>query len=155
MSIWFLINLLLFIFVIVKIATGHIAMHTIIGGIGVVLILYNWTRHAVFATIRSKKVARKRKIKFARLSKKLNRIHKWTGSTALIVILIHAAIVMHYFGFQANNVKMLSGLFAVFILAGVVIFGWLRFIRTTVARRYIHWGLAFALIFLVVVHLVL
>lgn len=153
MSIWFFINVLIFIFVLWKVM-DNIVIHTLVGLIGVILILYNWTRHAVFSTIRSK-ISRKRKIKFAQLSKKLLPIHKWTGTTALVVIIIHASIVLYYFGISSINIKMFTGMLAILALIGVVTFGWLRHMRTTVARRYIHWSLAYTLIFLVILHVIL
>lgn len=153
MSIWFFINAIIFIFVIWKVS-GHIAIQSLVGLIGLTLILYNWTRHAVFSTIRSN-ISRERKIKFAQLSKKLLPIHKWTGTSALIFIIIHATIVFYFFGFSTSNLKMISGMLAIVALFGVVIFGWLRHIRTTVLRRYIHWGFAYTLIFLVIWHVIL
>lgn len=152
MSKWFFINFLIFIFMIWKVTTGYMTTYTLLGGLGVLFILYNWSRHALFATIRSN-ISRKRKIKYANISKKLQRVHKWTGTTALMIILAHATIINYYFDFQLGNVKMITGLLALLTLIGVVIFGWLRHIHTTVVRRYIHWGLAYALIFFVVLHL--
>lgn len=126
--------------------------HTIFGGIGMLFILYNWMRHAVFTTIRSN-ISRKQKIKFATISKKLLPFHKWTGSAALVIILLHVLFVFRYFPFQINNFKMVSGLFAFIALVGVVTFGWIRHVRTTVVTRYIHWTFAYAVIILAVIHL--
>lgn len=151
MSKWFLINLIIFIIIMWKVSTGTIMIHTLLGAIGMLFILYNWMRHAVFTTIRSH-ISRKRKIKFAAISKKLLPFHKWTGSTALVIILLHVSFVLRHFPFQIHNLKMVSGLFAFIALVGVVTFGWLRHVRTTVARRYIHWTFAYAVIILAVIH---
>lgn len=152
MSKWFLINFIIFIFAMWKISRGMLMPHTIFGGIGMLFILYNWMRHAVFTTIRSN-ISRKQKIKFATISKKLLPFHKWTGSAALVIILLHVLFVFRYFPFQINNFKMVSGLFAFIALVGVVTFGWIRHVRTTVVTRYIHWTFAYAVIILAVIHL--
>ncbi|MFD2132771.1 hypothetical protein ACFSKI_16315 [Pseudogracilibacillus auburnensis] len=153
MSKWFFINLAVFIFALWKMSTGHLGVHILFGGFGLLFILYNWTRHAVFSTIRSN-ISRKRKIKYAKLSKKVLPIHKWTGTTALILILFHIFFVIHYFGFQVTNVKMVSGLLAVITLSLVVITGWMRFIKTTYKRRMIHLTLGFCLFTFVLLHLI-
>lgn len=137
-----------------KVSTGVMMPHTIFGGAGILFILYNWMRHAVFTTIRSN-ISRQRKIKLANISKRLLPFHKWTGSIALILISCHILFVLRYFPLQMANIKMMSGLLAFVALVGVVTFGWLRYIRTTVARRYIHWTFAYAVIILAVIHLFL
>lgn len=152
MSKWFFINFFILIFMVWKIASNYITSYTLLGGLALLFILYNWTRHAVFSTIRSN-ISRSRKIKFAKLSKKLQPVHKWTGTTALIVAVSHALVVFYYTNFQIINLKMTTGIMALLMLAGVVLFGWLRHFRTTVIRRYIHWGLAYALIFLIILHM--
>lgn len=152
MSKWFFINFIIFIFALWKVHTGSLMPHRILGGIGMLFILYNWMRHAVFTTIRSN-ISRKRKIKYATISKKLLPFHKWTGSTALVIILLHVIFVLRYYPLQIHHVKMISGLLALGALIGVVTFGWLRHIRTTVVRRYVHWSFAYAVIILAVIHL--
>src|SRR5699024_8088660 len=142
MSKWFFINTMIFILVIWKVTSGQVTSHRIIGGLGMLFILYNWTRHAVFSTIRSN-ISRERKIKFAQLSKKALPFHKWTGTSALILILLHLGLVLGYFPLQIHNPKIVTGIIALFILINLVLFGWLRHIRTTVKRRYIHWTLAY------------
>lgn len=154
MSIWFLINGVVLVFALWKISTGYIGVHIIFGGLGLVFVLYNWTRHAVFSTIRSN-ISRKRKIKYANLSKRVLPLHKWTGSTALLLIILHGIFVVQRFSLDFTNWKILSGFIASCMLAGVVFFGWLRWYRTTVKRRYIHLTLAYCLFALVLLHLVL
>ncbi|HZW68072.1 MAG TPA: hypothetical protein VFF20_05665 [Pseudogracilibacillus sp.] len=152
MSKWFFINTMIFILVIWKVTSGQVTSHRIIGGLGMLFILYNWTRHAVFSTIRSN-ISRERKIKFAQLSKKALPFHKWTGTSALILILLHLGLVLGYFPLQIHNPKIVTGIIALFILINLVLFGWLRHIRTTVKRRYIHWTLAYLIIFASLVHI--
>lgn len=152
MNKWFVINFIIFIFILWKVGTGSLMLHTIVGGLGILFILYNWMRHAVFTAIRSN-MSRQRKIKLATISKKLLPLHKWTGSTALVLISLHLLFVSRYFPLQIMNIKVFSGLLAFLALIGVVTFGWMRHLRTTVARRYIHWTFAYAVIILAVVHL--
>lgn len=153
MSIWFFINFVVFIFAIWKISTGHLGIQIIFGGLGLLFVLYNWTRHAVFSTIRSN-ISRKRKIKYATFSKKVLPIHKYTGSTALLLIIIHSSFIFYFFGFQLTNMKMLTGLFAGITLTFVVLTGWLRFIRTTYHRRIVHLVLGYCLFSFIVLHLI-
>ncbi|HLS23536.1 MAG TPA: hypothetical protein VK037_06420 [Pseudogracilibacillus sp.] len=152
MSVWFIVNFIIFLFVVIKVSEGNLMPHTIVGGLGMLFILYNWTRHAVFTTIRSS-IPRERKIIFAKLSKKVLPLHKWTGTSALIIICIHFILVLRYFPFELQNIKMITGLIALTCLIGVVIFGWLRHFRTTVARRYIHWTFAYLVILSTVIHI--
>ncbi len=154
MSKWFFINLCLLLFAIWKISTGHLSIHIVFGALGLFFFLYNWTRHAVFSTIRSN-ISRKRKIKYATLSKKVLPLHKYTGSAALIFIIIHATLVISLFGFQLTNVKLLSGLLAGTTLLLLVIAGWIRWWRTTYTIRIIHLSLGFILFALVLLHIIL
>lgn len=153
MSKWFFINIIVLLYAIWKISTNYHGIHMLVGGIGLLFILYNWTRHAVFSTIRSN-IPRQKKIVFAKLSKKALPIHKWTGTSAFLIILIHASLVLLRFGFQAYYIKMWSGFFALTILALVVITGWMRWYRTTVKRRYIHWTLGFILFAALLIHII-
>ena len=152
-SIWFFINAFVLIFALWKVLSSYLGVHIVFGALGLLFVLYNWTRHAVFSTIRSN-ISRRRKIKFANLSKFVLPFHKWTGSTALILIIIHGTLVFQRFSFEWSNWKIISGLVAGSILVAVVGFGWLRWYRTTVNRRYIHLILGYCLFVLIVVHLV-
>lgn len=154
MSKWFYVNILIFIFILWKLFTSSFYSYTLLGTLGMFFILYNWTRQAMFATIRSQ-ISRERKVKFANLSKKLQFVHKWTGTAAFIFIFFHLLVIMQYFPFQVSNAKMLTGLFAFIALIGTVTFGWIRHIRTTVYRRYIHWTFAYLLFFLACIHILL
>lgn len=153
-SIWFFVNAFVLLFALWKIFSSYIGIHIIFGGLGLLFVLYNWTRHAVFSTIRSD-ISRKRKIKYANLSKFVLPFHKWTGSTALLLILIHGTLVLQHFDLQWTNWKVITGMIAGIVLICVVGFGWLRWYRTTVKRRYIHLILGYCLFALVLLHLVL
>lgn len=152
---WFFINFFVLVFAIWKISHEDLRLTILFGGLGLLFILYNWTRHAVFSTLRSKRVPRARKIKFAKLSKRLLPFHKWTGTTALILILAHFSFVFHRYGFSLQNTKMLSGGFALIILILMVTTGWIRFFKTTYFIRMVHLTLGFCLFISVVIHLIL
>lgn len=152
MNKWFYINGSLFVFAAVLVFTRYHGIHMVIGLFGLGFILYNWTRHAVFSTIRTH-TNRQTKIKFAQLSKKLLPIHKWTGSTSLVLILMHAFLVINHYGWTIYQTKMITGLFALLILIFMVGSGWLRWYRTTVKRRYLHWILGFLLFFSALLHI--
>ncbi len=154
MSVWFGINLLVLIYTIWKVSTGMMSIHIWFGFFSFLVLLYNWTRHAFFATIRSN-IPRSRKIAFAQLSKRALPYHKWTGTLAFLLMVIHMSIVIHTFGFQPSSMKMWSGLCAAIIFGGVALFGWLRWYRTTVLRRYVHWILAFCLFIIACIHVFL
>src|SRR5699024_1719826 len=95
------------------------------------------------------------KIKFANLSKKVVHIHKWTGSTALIIIILHAIFTWQHFGFYFKNIKVLSGLVTGLVLAAVVTTGWMRRYRPTLRKRYFHLFLGMSMFFLIVIHILL
>lgn len=152
MNKWFFINVIILIYALWKVLSGSLSLHTILGLFGLICIIHNWMRHALFSTIRSN-ISRTKKIYFANISKKFGWLHKWFGTSALIIIIAHALVALHLFPFQWTNIKLLSGILAMIILFFVVIFGWLRFIKTTVKRRYIHWSLAYTLIIFVIIHL--
>lgn len=155
LSIWFFINFFVLLFAFWKISLQDLRLTILFGGLGLLFIFYNWTRHAVFSTIRSKRVSRVRKIKYAQLSKRLLPLHKWTGTTALILIIIHFSFVISRYGYSFQNTKMLSGTFAIIILILMVTSGWIRFFKTTYFIRILHLTLGFCLFISVVIHLVL
>lgn len=154
MNKWFYFNGLLLIFAIWKVTTSSLLPHIIFGGIGLVFILSNWTRHAVFSTLRSS-MARQKKIKYAKLSKKMMPFHRWIGTTALVMIFIHATLVISQFGLDMSNPKMLIGLLAGFILFCMVLSGWMRLFKPTIRKRLIHLWLGLSLFFIIIVHLIL
>lgn len=154
MSKWFFINLVFLLVALWKIFTGYIGIHIIFGALGLFFFLYNWTRHAVFSTIRSD-VSRKQKIKLAKLSKKVLPIHKYTGTAALIFVLIHASFVISLFGFQFQNLKLLTGLLAGIVMILLVTSGWIRWFKTTYTIRIVHLTLGFTLFALALLHIIL
>jgi len=154
MNKWFYFNILILAFAITKIFSKNVKWHLLLGLIGLLFILFNWTRHAVFSTIRATS-NRRRKIKYANISKKVVHIHKWTGTTALIIAISHSLLVLRHFRFYISNFKILSGLLAGIILIFVVLAGWMRYYRPTVRKRYIHLFLGMLMIFLIAIHILL
>lgn len=142
------------IFAIWKIATSSLLPHIVFGGVGLFFILFNWTRHAVFSTLRSP-VPRQKKIKYANLSKKVLPFHKWIGTTALVMIIIHATLVISQFGVDLSNPKMLIGLVAGFTLLCIVLTGWMRLFKPTIRKRLAHLWLGLSMFFIIILHLLL
>lgn len=158
MNKWFFFNFFLLLAALWKVMTSYgfpaIQVHILLGIAGLFFILFNWTRHAVFSTIRDSP-DRSRKIKYANYSKKAMPFHRWTGTTALIIILFHADIALNHFGFQLGNPKIVSGLFAGSVLAGVVISGWMRRIKPSGTKRLVHLRLGITMFFLILLHVIL
>lgn len=154
MSYWFLLNGLLLIFTVFLFFINKGSVHIYYGIIGLLLYLYNWTRHAMFSTIRSN-IPRKRKIKFAKLSKQKLPLHRWTGTTALIFIIVHAISVINIFGFNIYHLKFLTGFLASLVLLALVLTGWLRLFWPTPLKRQFHLKLGLSLFFLIIVHLLI
>ncbi len=155
MSKWFYVNFVVIIVVIWKISsTSYIGIQHILGIIGFTFFMFNWMRHAMFATIRSN-IPRGKKLIYAKISKKAMPFHRWTGTVALVFIIFHAVTIISHYGFQPHNYKMTFGLMALIIMTFVVIFGWIRQLRTTVKRRILHLAFAFTLFYLIIIHIIL
>lgn len=152
LSKWFYVNIIIICLFLWKITTSYFHLHILFGALGFIFFMFNWMRHAMFATLRSN-MERKRKITFAKISKWAMPIHRWTGTIALICIIIHGSIIINRFGFQANNFKMMFGLMAGIMMCIVVISGWIRHLKTTAFKRVIHLSVAFTLFYLIIIHL--
>lgn len=152
MNKWIYINILILIYAITLVSYNFHVYAQVLGLLGLFIILYNWSRHAIFSMIRSN-IPRTQKIKYAQLSKKVLPYHKWTGSLAWLIIFIHGVFVIQNYGWWIQSPKFLLGLIAFLILSLQVFSGWLRWYRTTVKRRYLHWINAFVLIFVIVLHM--
>src|SRR5699024_1714339 len=140
------------LFALWNIFSSTLSIHILFGAGAFLILLYNFTRHAFFATIRSN-IPRKTKIKYANISNKVLPYHKWTGTLEFLLMTVHLALIVYRFGFHPSSIKMMTGAVSAVIFAGVAFFGWLRWYRTTVLRRYIHWILAFCLVFAALLHI--
>lgn len=158
MSKWFIFNFVLFLILLWKVSEHFsfpsLGTHIIFGLLGAMLFLYNWTRNAVFETIRNVP-KRETKIKLAKFSKRVVYIHRWTGNFALVAILLHASLVIGHYGFSVQNPKMVVGLLAVLVLAFQVLTGWLRLYKPTIRLRYFHLYTGMTLFFLILIHILL
>lgn len=154
MNKWFYFNFLLFIFALYKVISGSHLLVSLMGGLGLLFILFNWTRHAMFSTIRSD-IPRRTKIKYANLSKRILPIHKWTGMTAFIIIIYHAYLAIDLYGFNLGITKIFSGMFGLMVLIGIVTFGWLRWFKASYIKRIIHLWLGLLLFFVIIVHVLI
>lgn len=158
MNRWFFFNLGLLSIVLWKlIHKQYFIYHQITITLGIIslgFILFNWTRHAMFSTIRETK-SRQKKIKFAQISKKFVRIHKYTGSFALLFVIIHGSISLYTYNYSLGQLKIIFGIIASIVLTAVVTAGWMRHFRPTIRKRYWHLYLAMTMIFLVLIHLIL
>ncbi|APC46916.1 hypothetical protein J5S49_04230 [Virgibacillus halodenitrificans] len=155
MSKWFYINFSGVLVVIWSVFNqAPISVYVWFGYVGALLIIFNWTRHAVFSTIRDSTI-RKRKVRLATLSKKILPYHKWVGSLALIFVLVHGTLVIERYGFHWDYPKMLVGLLTASILTLQVATGWMRLYRPTIKKRKVHIYSGMTLFFLLVLHLIL
>ncbi|WP_163971892.1 hypothetical protein [Oceanobacillus halotolerans] len=158
MSKWFYANIVLvgiaIWHVISKSSFSGVPIHLLAGLLGALFVLFNWTRQAVFSTIRNTP-DRNVKIKLASLSKKIVPYHRWVGTLALVIIIIHAILVIHLYGFYWENPTFLSGFVTGIALVGMVTTGWLRLIKPSVKKRRAHIYFGMALFFLLAIHIIL
>ncbi|MFD1848502.1 hypothetical protein [Oceanobacillus bengalensis] len=158
MSKWFYFNFFLFILALWQVVTHYsfpcLSMPVLFGLIGFLFFLFNWTRNAVFSTIRNAP-SRNMKMKLANLSKKVMPFHRWTGTCALLFILVHVSLIFQWYGFSFQNPKMIAGLLAFINLILMVATGWLRLVRPTGKLRKIHLRLGISLFLLIALHLLL
>lgn len=158
MSIWFLLNGALLIWalwnVIESLTVQSTYYHISLGFIGFSFFIFNWTRNAVFATIRNAD-DRQTKIKLAKFSKKIMPYHRWTGTLSIIFILLHGISVLHLYNFDITNMKILTGLLAGSTMLLLVLSGWYSLlIRHDLMTRNLHRWLGLSLFILTALHLI-
>ncbi len=158
MSIWFLLNGLLLIWAIWNVASG-VAVHTsyihiLLGFTGFLFFIFNWTRNAVFSTIRNIE-NRQTKIRLATMSKRIRPYHRWVGTGAFLIILLHAWAVVALYGFNLGNMKILTGFLASINLFVLVLSGWYRLlVDPRIKIRKLHIRLGISMFILTVVHFI-
>lgn len=153
MNKWYIFNSLLIGYALFKVFTQSLRSTILIGLFSLLLILCNWTRHAVFSTIRNSE-NRQTKIAFASFSKQILPFHKWIGTMALLFVILHGILVIQSYGLAFQSPKIATGFIAAIILFSLVLSGWFRWYKTTPMKRYVHWGLGFAIFFFVLIHLI-
>ncbi|MFC3419354.1 hypothetical protein ACFOLA_07715 [Salinicoccus hispanicus] len=156
MSIWFLLNGMLFIWAVWNVAFGlsnHSSyIHILLGFAGFLLFIFNWTRNAVFSTIRNAE-SRQTRIRLAKMSKRIRPYHRWVGTSALIIIILHGSVITHLYGFNLTNMKILTGFLASINLFILVLSGWYRLLIDPRSRiRKLHIRLGISMFILVVIH---
>lgn len=158
MSKWFYFNAILLTIVIVQVITHFsfpaLSLPVLFGFIGFLFFIFNWTRNAVFSTIRQHP-DRLTKVKLARLSKKVMPFHRWTGTLALLFIGVHVTLIMNWYGFHWYSPKMVMGLLAFINLMAMVATGWIRWFKPTGSIRKIHLSLGFSLFIFITLHVLL
>ena len=157
MSIWFLLNGALLIWalwnVIESLAVHTTYCHFLLGFTGFLFFIFNWTRNAVFATIRNTE-DRQKKIRLAKFSKKIMPYHRWTGTLSIILIVLHGTAVLYLYNFDMTNMKILTGLLAALTMLALVLSGWYSLlIRHDLMTRNLHRRLGLSLFILVALHL--
>ncbi|MDY0406107.1 hypothetical protein P5G51_012520 [Virgibacillus sp. 179-BFC.A HS] len=158
MSKWFYLNGFLLLVAIWKLIEhaiySSIQLPVWLGLAGLLFFLFNWTRQAVFSTIRNHP-KRKVKVRLAQLSKKVVPFHRYTGTAALILIIFHAFLMLQRYGFALQTPKILIGLLAGITLVFMVLSGWLRLFWPSVKKRYLHIYLGMTLFVLICIHVIL
>lgn len=158
MSIWFLLNGMLLLWAIWNVALGissHSSyIHILMGFAGFLLFIFNWTRNAVFSTIRNAE-NRQTKIRLARMSKRIRPYHRWVGTSALVMVILHGLAIVHLYGFNLTNMKILTGFLASINLLLLVLSGWYRLLVDPRIRiRKLHIRLGISMFVLVVIHFI-
>ncbi|MBP1969910.1 putative ferric reductase [Virgibacillus natechei] len=80
--------------------------------------------------------------------------HRWIGTAALLLIMMHAWLTINRYGFYWQNGKMISGLLTGIALIGMVVTGWMRLMKPSGKLRIIHLRLGMILFFLIVIHII-
>lgn len=158
MSIWFLLNAALLIWAVWNVAAGlsmhSTYLHILLGFSGFLFFIFNWTRNAFFSTIRNVE-NRQTKVRLAQMSKRIRPYHRWTGTTALIIIILHGVSVVNFYSFDLSNMKILTGLLASINLLILVLSGWYRLLfDSSLKIRKLHIRLGISMFIFVVLHFI-
>lgn len=158
MSVWFLLNAVLLIWAVWNVTEGlsvHTTyIHILLGFGGFLFFIFNWTRNAVFSTIRNVE-SRETKIRLAGMSKKIRPYHRWTGTTALILIMLHGITIINLYSFDLSNMKIMTGFLASINLLVLVLSGWYRLLfDSSLKIRKLHIRLGISMFVFVVLHFI-
>src|SRR5690625_7139431 len=121
MNKWFYFNLLLILFVLYKVIFGSHLLVSFIVGLGLLFVLFNWTRHAMFSTIRSD-ISRIKKIKYVKLSKRVLPIHKRSGMSSFIYYFTNAFFILYFYCLHYCIIYFFCELFCIILFNFSVIF---------------------------------
>lgn len=157
MSVWFLLNAALLIWAVWNVSAGlseTVYAHILLGFTGFLFFIFNWTRNAFFATIRNVE-SRQTKVRLAGISKRIRPYHRWTGTTALVIIILHAVSVISLYSFDLTNMKILTGFLASINLLILVLSGWYRLLfDSSLKIRKLHIRLGISMFCLTVMHFI-
>src|SRR5699024_4056290 len=158
MSVWFVFNALLLIWAVWNVSQGlsiHTTyVHILLGFAGFLFFIFNWTRNAVFSTIRNVE-SRATKVRLARISKRIVPYHRWTGTTALVLIILHGISIVALYSFDLTNPKILTGFMAALNLFILVLSGWYRLLfDSSLKSRRLHIALCISTFCFTALHFV-
>ena len=154
---WLTFNTILFLFGIwfgIILPFPYIHKAVIFAVIGLFFILFNWSFHGIFLEIRTIQ-NRKRKVKLAKIAKKIMPFHMYTGLTAFLFVTIHVVLIIESYGFQWRSTKMITGVIAFTVIIAQVTSGILRKLKATGKRRRFHLRNAFLLFFAIFIHILM
>ncbi|MDQ0339102.1 hypothetical protein J2S00_001888 [Caldalkalibacillus uzonensis] len=117
-----------------------------------ILFLVNVNMYFIFLVIRKSKV-RKIKVSLAKISRYMMKAHIPLAVTGTSLILIHAVLMLLYHTLSVIHIKMLSGMAALFVLAGVLSSGYLRHKKASGKRRKWHLVMAFIFMGVAIIHI--
>lgn len=158
MSIWFLLNGLLLIWAIWNVASG-VAVHT-----SYIHILLGFTASCSSSSIGpatrsspqsgTSKTGRRRSGS-PQCPSGSGPYHRWVGTGALLIILLHAWAVVALYGFNLGNMKILTGFLASINLFVLVLSGWYRLlVDPRIKIRKLHIRLGVSMFILTAVHFI-
>ncbi len=151
---WLITNIcIVFMILIWSMAQGYgnptILIGKLFSQVAFILFLVNLNMYFVFLFIRRTKV-RAAKIKLAKISKRMMKVHIPLAISATTLVLFHAILMALVHDW---NIKTASGALAVFGLAILLFSGWLRRKKATGKRRRFHYTMAFIFFGFILFHI--
>lgn len=120
--------------------------------IAVILFLINLNMYFIFLIIRKSKAKGVKKT-LALFSRRMMKLHVPIAITGVALILIHAIIMISFHPLELVDVKKISGIVALAVLAVHLFSGWLRRKKASGFRRLFHLRMAFIFLFFFLVHI--
>ncbi|WP_458412823.1 hypothetical protein ACNQFZ_18735 [Schinkia sp. CFF1] len=120
--------------------------------IAVILFLINLNMYFIFLIIRKSKAKGVKKT-LALFSRRMMKLHVPIAITGVALILIHAFIMISFHPLELIDVKKISGILALTVLAVHLFSGWLRRKKASGFRRLFHLRMAFIFLFFFLIHI--
>lgn len=154
---WLIINIITVILILLwSLYKGYDSSYILIGKLiaqaAFILFLINVNMYFVFLLIRKSKV-RNVKVKLAKISKRMMKYHIPIAVTAVLFILIHAAIMISVQLDSLWKAKTTSGAIALGILFLLLYSGLLRRWKASGKRRRFHYLMAFIFLGFIFIHI--